>query len=531
MTSGRTFAVTIAAALFATAAADACTGMYVGRKASASGATMLCRTVDLPPATQLFRCESRARVENAPGRECRGHHGFRWPLPPTTYAYVCTPAATSDDLGDFASLGMNEVGLAVTATVTGYSCEAIRNADPFVEAGLSEDSMTGLIAASCSTAREAVDLIAAVMEKVGGREGNIVMVADQSEAWYVETYSGHQWAAVRMPEDKVAVFGNEFGIRAFDPSAPGVRASPGLVSMPEKAGLLVKAADAPIDVFRTYGGKVHDDFAHIRTWFGHRRFAQEGTVGEYGRELDLPLFFEPSGKVSAAEVFELFRSRYEGTPLCPEESGRRDVRVIGDEYQCTCHVIEVRDGVPAPLACNAWFTLGAAEHSVFLPLYAMTKTTDAMFSADSAPGAGKRSYDAGLASAHFRRLAAFAELDRPFYGRGVREYWRSCEKAMLAADSAVREKARRLFAESPARAAEFLTARSVALQRAALADARAMFDGLAWYVTENNSARKFNVNYHTHVLTPHKPRKPFVPSAGELKSAASFNSGKGGNKP
>lgn len=142
--------------VFVAGRADACTGVYVGRKASASGATLLCRTVDTPPATRLFRNVVRPRVENAPGRTCTGFHGFSWPLPATTYKYVCTPATESNRFGDFASLGINEKGLAVSATVTGYSCEGIRTADPFVTEGLSEDSMTGLIAASCATAREAI---------------------------------------------------------------------------------------------------------------------------------------------------------------------------------------------------------------------------------------------------------------------------------------------------------------------------------------------------------------------------------------
>ena len=500
--------------------ADACTGMYVGKRASVSGAAMICRTVDTPPTTRLFRAVVRERVENRPGRVCRGFHGFCWPLPPTTYKYVCTPATTSNAFGDFASLGINEKGLAVSATVTGYSCEGIRKADPFVTEGLSEESMTGLIAASCATAREAVDLIAAVMAKAGGREGNIIMVADPNEAWYVETYSGHQWAAMKMPEDKVAVFGNEYSIRAFDPSAPDVRASPDLVSMPEKAGLLVKAKNAPIDVFRTYGGSRHADFAHLRTWFGHRRFMPEGSVGDYARELDLPHFFAPAHKIAADEVFELFRSRNEGTVWCPEETRRQDVRVIGDETQCTCHVIEIRDDVPAPLACTAWFTLGAAEHAVFLPMSACIKETAADFARDSKPGAARNAYDADVAAAHFRRLAAFAEQDRVFYGRSVRAYWRSCEQALLASEPEVRAEAVRLYVEDPAAAASYLTGRALVLQQAALADAKEMFDGLAWYVTEHNNARKYSMNYHTHVLTPFKPQQPYAVQAKALLSAA-----------
>ena len=34
----------------------------------------------------------------------------------------------------------------------------------------------------------------------------IYMFADMDEAWYLEVHTGHQWAAVKMPEDKVACF-------------------------------------------------------------------------------------------------------------------------------------------------------------------------------------------------------------------------------------------------------------------------------------------------------------------------------------
>lgn len=47
------------------------------------------------------------------------------------------------------------------------------------------------------------------METYGSSESNTFMIADQQEAWYLESYSGHQWCAVKMPEDAVAVFGNE----------------------------------------------------------------------------------------------------------------------------------------------------------------------------------------------------------------------------------------------------------------------------------------------------------------------------------
>ena len=36
------------------------------------------------------------------------------------------------------------------------------------------------------------------------------LIANQTESWYVEMYNGHQYAAVRLPDDRVCAFGNEF---------------------------------------------------------------------------------------------------------------------------------------------------------------------------------------------------------------------------------------------------------------------------------------------------------------------------------
>ena len=67
------------------------------------------------------------------------------------------------------------------------------------------------------------------------------MIADQQEAWYLESYSGHQWCAVKMPEDAVAVFGNEsmLGSVADYVEGESLLHSEGLFSVPEAAGQTV----------------------------------------------------------------------------------------------------------------------------------------------------------------------------------------------------------------------------------------------------------------------------------------------------
>ena len=81
--------------------------------------------------------------------------------------------------------------------------------------GFGESSVVGLLALSCSTAREVVELLGKVVAERGHDMPEIYMVADKDEAWYIEVYTGHQWAAVRMPEDKVLVIGNQFMWKVF----------------------------------------------------------------------------------------------------------------------------------------------------------------------------------------------------------------------------------------------------------------------------------------------------------------------------
>ena len=45
------------------------------------------------------------------------------------------------------------------------------------------------------------------------------MITDQSEAWIVEIYGGHHYCAMKMPDDKVAVCGNQNMIGLVDPNA------------------------------------------------------------------------------------------------------------------------------------------------------------------------------------------------------------------------------------------------------------------------------------------------------------------------
>ena len=185
-----------------------CTGFYVGKDVSTDGRTLLCRTADFNPWSNCCRLEVVPHEEKA-NRFYRGVNGCEWELPEVTWKYVSTPMHTSLGRGRYDSACVNEKGLAITGTVTGRNAEWIKEIDPYVKSGFGESAAPGLLARCCATAAEAVELLGKIIEKVGHNGREIYMFADKDEAWYVEVYSGHQWAAVKMPENCVAAFGNQ----------------------------------------------------------------------------------------------------------------------------------------------------------------------------------------------------------------------------------------------------------------------------------------------------------------------------------
>ena len=518
---GRLIALSLAAVALHAAA---CTGFYVGKDVSADGTTLIGRTVDTQPWTACFRTVVTPRVENAPGRVHRGLKGFEWPLPATTWRYACTPSVSAFGKGVFASGCVNEKGLAVSGTVTGYIRAGIRKADPYVPGGAAEENLPGLLIASCSTAREAVELTGRVIAERGNREPNIYMYVDPKEAWHVETYSGRQWAAVRLPSDRAAVFGNRFMLRGFDPSSPDSMCSPELVSMPEKAGLLVRDAAGRIDLFRTYGGETAD-YSNLRTWYGRHVLAPKA-FPEYEPKEPGELLFTPERKVSCADIFALMRSRYEGTQWCPEETGRRDVRVIGTAKQATSHVLTISDSLPESLAATMWVVHGPAEHSVFLPISALSESSDAAYARDFQKPA--KGYEPECAAAEFRRLAALAALDRVNYGAGVRRFWEGFEKRLLVDWPSVLKNA----AGGDARAAGKMSSFTLRKQRNALDAARFLLDDLLWHITANNrmpgdvfGARPFEVRPYAPPPLAAMPIHAVWPQREKLKADAIAKSG------
>ena len=485
-------------AMLPAADALACTGVYVGRKASADGTTMIARSNDMHPMVVPNMVKVYDRVENQPGRFFECKDGFSWPLPDTTYRYVCIPLTTvgQETVGaraEDAAGACNECGLAISATVTGYICKEARTADPEVKGGICENDIAGLVASSCATAREAVEMLAAIIDERGSYEQNIIMITDANEAWYMETYTGHQYAAVKMPEDCVAVFGNEFMLGDIEEGYEDTIKSPQLYTLPEAEGFAEYNKEGHMDLFDTYAGRGRlADYANARTWVGHKLFAAS-TAGEYGTKERYPLFFRPDAPVALHDVMQLYRNRFEGTELDPKVTGSDKTRVIATETQTHVHILQRYPDMPDDLALVSWCALAGAEYTPFVPLFCSMTEISAPYALDLTDDR----FTEDSAYMVYKALKTLCEQNRDLYGQQVAKYWDAAESRMIQDVPAALRKAK----ESQ-NAGKVLTGYSLKCQEAAYADGTDLYGDVLRNIMLNTDTLQYMLDYDTLKYEP-----------------------------
>ena len=422
----RILSVVLAGAMLLSTSALACTGVYVGKDVSDQGTYIIARSEDQSQSDYNKMFMVQPRMDNVPGRTILDTAtGFEIPLPDTTYQYTYVPDYTRGEDGMYPGSCTNEFGVSITATVSTSTCDAWREADPFVEPGLREAILAAAVAAVSTTAREAVDVLLEYVDTYGSEEGNTVMINDQDEAWIVEIYSGHHYCAMKMPDDKVAVYGNQNMIGLVDPSATpedGYIYSDGLFELIDELGLAVKEGDL-YHLAKCVSNNTRSDSSNMRNWGGMKLLAPS-LVGEYDTNEFYPLFYSPDEKVSVLDVMDIYRNRYEGTELDVNLPGNEGNRVIGTPNSSQIHILQTFPDWPAESAAINWICLGNTEHSVFIPFFSgITDTADA-YKVDG------DTYDASGAYWKFKRIDTLAELDRSLYSESVRKFWKFQEEDM-----------------------------------------------------------------------------------------------------
>ena len=493
------------ALLLAANPVSACTEVYVGSDVSEDGTTIIARSNDWQQIMATHLCVTD-RVDNVPGRTMPVNDAgdILAPLPDTTFHYTSTPwmrnSANRMETGKDAAACANEYGVSMSMSVTAFSNKDALEADPLIEDGLTEDTADDLVICQAKTAREAVELLLDLVDTYGSNGVNIATIADQKEAWYIEIYTGHQYAAVKLPSDKVAAFGNEFCMEYLS-DFEEVITSEDLLTLPEKSGFAKYGKDGELNLYETYSGdEMRMDYSHMRTWIGHQLLAPSA-YGDYDKSQFYPLLFDPDEKVSLSDVFHVMRNRYEGTPYSPDETGRIDMRVIGTDTALSVHVLQIYPDLPAEMSVVTWESLAPDIYGVYVPLSNYCTGVSKPYGDEQLEDAGQDFDTLHYAWYALKDLNTIGLLDPKVYGAPVADYWKEAEKGMLSGMPAVLDDAASMLESDPAAAASRITDYCNYLQEQAFADTQSMLNTVTWYLNLNSNTLKLARNPETHEYT------------------------------
>ena len=496
-----------------TTSAFACTGVYIGREASTDGSVIIARSNDTQ-GNFPQRMMVVPRVEQDPDRQMPvdNERSTSFELPDTTFKYIGTPFMASAQLergtGMDDAVCINEYGVAMTMSVTAFSNKAAKAADPWVPDGITENTMNQLVISVSQSAKEAVEKLAQLIDQYGSSETNIALIIDQKEAWYVEMYNGHQYAAVKLPDDKVSVFGNEFNLEYLSDYDDCIT-SENLEKLAVDNGFAVYGENGELNLFDTYAGpETVEDYSHMRTWIGHKVLAPSA-YGDYNKVDRYPLAFSPQNRVSLQTVMELMRNRYEGTQYSPDETGRKDMRVIGTDTSMSVHIVQLRPELPPALAGTAWVCMAPAPYGVFVPLNIFCAEPSDSYAANQ-PEDRLYCFESDVYPWYtFKELNTLCLTDYKTYGAPVREYWHTAEKHMIDGMTAELEEINQLMRTDPAEAQRQMTEYCAGLQEKAFEDGKALLNEVRWAMSANSNTMKMGMNPETdelytteRVLTP-----------------------------
>ena len=410
-----------------------CTTILVGKKASYNGSTIISRNDD-----GRFEVKKTIVVERnkAPRKYKSVLSKVEIDLPDFSYRYTAHPNVYTKDRGLWSACGINEYNVGMNATETITSNPLVNGGDPLVEyekaskgkkekaGGIGEEDLVTLVLPYIKTAREGVIRLAELIEKYGTYERNGLAFNDENEIWWFESIGGHHYVARRVPDDRMVIMPNQFGLDNFDFDDAFGAQKEHMCSKDLKE--FIKENNLDLNLGNKFNPRLvfgsHTDQDHIyntpRAWFLLKYFAPksykyEGCNADFTPlSDDIPWSFVPEHKVTIQEIKYVLGSYYQGTKYNPygKEAEHGKYRSIGVPNTDVCGIEEIRKGLPAV----EWASFGGGAFTCCFPTYTnvskmpkfigdygMTVSTDSMY--------WMSRLIAAITDAHFAKAVIFTE--------------------------------------------------------------------------------------------------------------------------
>ena len=469
--------VTFAIALTKGVGAD--TGVYIGKDVSSEGCTVIAGNADSNPGEGVY-VTIVDRQNHKKGDLLLGKgNDFEYEYPDTTYEYRII--RNMDYVKNSSSYtATNEYGVCISALASADNNMSADYADPNLLDGIGRADVADVIASSCKTARSATNLLCQIIDNAGAADTFVVLIADQREVWYMEVYSGHQYAAMKMPNDMVAVYSDEFMLGGVDSDDESMIFSEDLFTLPEEGDFAEYDADGRLNLAKTYGDQ-KSMYNTARTWVGHETLAPSDRL-DYDEEGYYSLLFEPDGKVSVEDVFALLRNRYEDADFTNKLEDGEILASISNDTTCASTVVQIYGDLPAEISNVTWLCAGPTAFAPYVPVLGYSLSVDESYGTNL----DQDEYVEGVAACEYQVLNAMCSRDINGIGAPIKEYWEGAESLYVRKVSEVmHNKLLDAYEEDPDSARDLAENTSTQIMRECVQKAKELFNEGIWHETKN----------------------------------------------
>ncbi len=296
---------------------ESCTSIMVGKRASTDGSVITSHTCDGRYRTWMT-IEPAQKAEK--GRKHTVRKGTLHTVSPDDTTGVRNVGTVGMSDATYAYLNtaypcLNEKQLAIgESTFSGPDTLVNENGMFLIE------ELERIVLMRCSTAREAIRLIAQLVAKYGyGDGGECITIADRKEVWQMEILGegpeklGAVWAAQRVPDDHVAVSCNIPRIGRLQRNNPDYfMCSDNIEEVAKKYYLW--DGEGEFCFWKAF----NTSWANGRNFREREYYIFNALAPSQGFTYDmpeLPFSVKPDAQVDVTDVMELLRSTYEGTDM------------------------------------------------------------------------------------------------------------------------------------------------------------------------------------------------------------------------
>lgn len=454
--------------------ADACTNIIVTRGASVDGSVMISYSADSHTRYGVINFAPAAKHPAGSMVNIYDYEkgGLRGAIPQV--------AETFSAIGH-----TNQYQLSIGETTFGGREELV-NKDGVMDYG----SLIYITLQRAKTAREAILLMDKLVQEHGyGSMGESFSIADKNEAWIMEIIgkgageNGAVWVARRIPDGYISAHANHARITTFPLNDPeNTLYSKDVITFAREKGYF-KGEDKDFSFSDTYAPLNFSAMrgCEARVWSVFNRFGAgmdkyiDYAMG-HNEKNRMPLWIEPTKKLSVADVASAMRDHYEGTPMDMttdagaggEQSPYRwrpmDFELDGNKYvneraiatQQTgfWFVTQSRNNLPDEIGGVNWFGVDDAATSCLAPIYMSSYDV----SDHIRTGNGSIiEYSPTASFWIFNRVAQFAYLRYNQVGKTTQQWAGRFEGECFTKQPLIEKAAMELYKISPERARQYLT--------------------------------------------------------------------------